>query len=298
MLPTRRLWTQACMHMPRLWRRPTTKIQSSRLKNIIMKTSNFNSSSFPRRFGRRCGIFESSSSKQRCRECLDVMLLLSFKFFAVILDATFCFLIRGSHTQRGSIEIPSLIIRPSVQHDTRVQYAVSARLSKSVWPANQSIPVTHYTMSQQYATPPPCSTGVNVGRRGNGTGLLTFLIGLITTLLPYVGITWKKCSRTSIITKRNTNWDGTEWVSTIYIYIYSIMEYAYIPRVRACVRACVRGSENTNSGLFGQPFASKTKKPLPNSVAPSKISWPCTQNEKTRVMCGLQKDESWKPYLL
>ena len=80
-----------------------------------------------------------------------------------------------------------------------------------------------------------------------GTGLLTFLIGLITTSLPYVGITWKKCSRTSIITKRNTNWDGTEWVSIpyviyiyIYIYIYSIMEYVYIPRVRACVGAWER----------------------------------------------------------
>ena len=245
-LPTRRLWTQACMHMPRLWRRPTTKIQSSRLKNIIMKTSNFNSSSFPRRFGRRCGIFESSSSKQRCRECLDVMLLLSFKFFAVILDATFCFLIRGSHTQRGSIEIPSLIIRPSVQHDTRVQYAVSARLSKSVWPANQSIPVTHYTMSQQYATPPPCSTGVNVGRRGNGDGFAHIFNWINYYIASLRRHHLEEMFQDEYHHKKEyeLGWDGMGKHSIrniyIYIYIYSIMEYVYIPRVRACVGAWER----------------------------------------------------------
>lgn len=175
----------------------------------------------------------------------------------------FFFSHKGSHTQRGSIEIPSLIIFPSVQHDTRVQYAVSARLSKSVWPANQSIPVTHYTMSQQYATPPPCSTGVNVGRRGNGTGLLTFLIGLITTLLPYVGITWKKCSRTSIITKRNTNWDGTEWVSipyVIYIYIYILHYGVCVYTSRACVRGSV-GARTSTLGYLGNHSHPKPKSP-------------------------------------
>lgn len=176
----------------------------------------------------------------------------------------FFFSHKGSHTQRGSIEIPSLIICPSVQHDTRVQYAVSARLSKSVWPANQSIPVTHYTMSQQYVTPPPCSTGVNVGRRGNGDGFAHIFNWINYYIASLRRHHLEEMFQDEYHHKKEyeLGWDGMgkHSIRNIYIYIYILHYGVCVYTSRACVRGSV-GARTSTLGYLGNHSQPKPKSP-------------------------------------